>query len=124
MALNRLMEEATGSHSGAAFPGLTITRWPSKVSNQAYPNQHLANQACGGEQEMAMRGVTIAWHLARRQQASELSARAWSASLGIRGFASSDEKVRNAWALWSVTTTLAQAWLGRVRRRLMSQQRC
>ena len=41
-----------------------------------------------------MRGVTIAWHLSRRQQASELSARAWSASLGIRGFASGDEKVR------------------------------
>jgi len=41
-----------------------------------------------------MRGVTIAWHLSRRQQVSELSARAWSASLGIRGFASGDEKVR------------------------------
>ena len=44
---------------------------------------------------MAMRGVTIAWHLSRRHHASELSARAWSAPLGIRGYATGDEKVES-----------------------------
>ena len=40
-----------------------------------------------------MRGVTLAWHLARRHHASELSARAWSAPMGLRGYATGDEKV-------------------------------
>ena len=70
-----------------------------------------------------MRGVAIAWHLSRRQQASELSARAWSASLGIRGFASGDEKVRlNPGP--PDPRALSQTWLGRICRRILSQQQC